>query len=241
MRIATRKREIEPIEIICKMSVEATTIKFLKDITKNNNRDWFLAHKAQYESALQNIKDLSEDVKKNLNKKDLIEEAKVFRIYKDVRFSKDKTPYKNHFGVHFKRATAQRRGGYYMHIEPGGSFVGGGFWEPNPEDLKRIRDEFAFDDKPIRKIIKAATFVKYFGQLEGDELKTAPSGYDRNHPAIDLIRKKQFTVMRKFSDKEVADPGFPKEVLKTFEAMRPFFDYMSEVLSTDINGQVIKK
>jgi uncharacterized protein (TIGR02453 family) len=222
------------------MSIDTNTIKFLKDITKNNNREWFLGHKAQYELALQNVKDISEEVKKNLNKKDKIEEAKVFRIYKDVRFSKDKTPYKNHFGVHFKRATAQRRGGYYMHIEPGGSFVGGGFWEPNPEDLKRIRDEFAYDDKAIRKIISNKTFVSYFGKLDGEELKTAPSGYDRNHPAIDLIRKKQFTVGRKFSDKEVADKNFPKEVVKTFEAMRPFFDYMSEVLTTDMNGQRVK-
>ena len=223
------------------MGIESGTVKFLKELTKNNNREWFLAHKAQYEGALQNIKEISEQIRKDLGKKDLIEEAKVFRIYKDVRFSKDKTPYKNHFGVHFKRATTQLRGGYYMHIEPGGSFVGGGFWEPNPEDLKRIRDEFAFDDKPIRKILKAASFVKYFGQLDGDELKTAPSGYDRNHPAIDLIRKKQFIVGRKFSDKEVADSNFPKEVVRTFEAMRPFFDYMSEVLSTDINGQLLVK
>lgn len=222
------------------MSVDATTIKFLKDITKNNNREWFLAHKGQYETALQNIKDIAEEIKKNLNKKDVIEEAKVFRIYKDVRFSKDKTPYKNNFGVHFKRATTQRRGGYYMHIEPGGSFVGGGFWEPNPEDLKRIRDEFAYDDKPIRKILANKTFVKYFGQLDGDELKTAPSGYDRNHPAIDLIRKKQFIVGRKFTDKDVADKNFAKEVVLTFEALRPFFDYMSEVLTTDMNGQRIK-
>lgn len=222
------------------MAIDNSTIKFLKEITKNNNREWFLGHKALYEGALENIKTVSEEVKKNLNKKDVIEEAKVFRIYKDVRFSKDKTPYKNHFGVHFKRATAQRRGGYYMHIEPGGSFVGGGFWEPNPEDLKRIRDEFAYDDKPIRKIISNKTFVKYFGKLDGDELKTAPSGYDRNHPSIDLIRKKQFIVGRKFSDKEVADPNFPKEVVLTFEAMRPFFDYMSEVLTTDMNGQRIK-
>ncbi|HEY3385417.1 MAG TPA: DUF2461 domain-containing protein [Saprospiraceae bacterium] len=222
------------------MAIDNSTLKFLKEIAKNNNREWFLGHKALYEGALENIKTVSEEVKKNLNKKDVIEEAKVFRIYKDVRFSKDKTPYKNHFGVHFKRATAQRRGGYYMHIEPGGSFVGGGFWEPNPEDLKRIRDEFAYDDKPIRKIISNKTFVKYFGKLDGDELKTAPSGYDRNHPSIDLIRKKQFIVGRKFSDKEVADPNFPKEVVLTFEAMRPFFDYMSEVLTTDMNGQRIK-
>lgn len=223
------------------MGIETSTLKFLKELTKNNNREWFLVHKAQYEGALQNIKEISEQVKKDLGKKDLIEEAKVFRIYKDVRFSKDKTPYKNHFGVHFKRATTQLRGGYYMHIEPGGSFVGGGFWEPNPEDLKRIRDEFAFDDKPIRKITSAKNFIKYFGRLQGDELKTAPSGYDRNHPAIDLIRKKQFTVMRKFTDKEVVDPSFPKEVTLTFEAMRTFFDYMSEILSTDLNGQVVRK
>jgi uncharacterized protein (TIGR02453 family) len=222
------------------MGIDNKTLKFLKDITKNNNRDWFLAHKAEYETALQNIKELSEEVKKALNKKDVIEEAKVFRIYKDVRFSKDKTPYKNHFGVHFKRATAQRRGGYYMHIEPGGSFVGGGFWEPNPEDLKRIRDEFAYDDKPFRKIIANKTFVKYFGKMDGDELKTAPSGYERDHPAIDLIRKKQFIVGRKFSDKEVADKSFQKEIVLTFEAMRPFFDYMSEVLTTDMNGQRIR-
>lgn len=223
------------------MGIESSTIKFLKELTKNNNRDWFQAHKAAYEGALDNIKSMSEAIKKELGKKDLIEEAKVFRIYKDVRFSKDKTPYKNHFGVHFKRATAERRGGYYLHVEPGGSFVGGGFWEPNPDDLKRIRDEFAFDDKPIRKITSAKNFVKYFGGLHGDELKTAPSGYDRNHPAIDLIRKKQFTVMRKFTDKEVADPKFQKEIVLTFEAMRPFFDYMSDILTTDLNGQVVRK
>ena len=109
------------------MTIDSSTIKFLKEIAKNNNREWFLGHKALYESALENIKGTAEEVKKNLSKKDAIEEAKVFRIYKDVRFSKDKTPYKNHFGVHFKRATTQLRGGYYMHIEPGGSFVGGGF------------------------------------------------------------------------------------------------------------------
>ena len=219
------------------MGVSASTIKFLKDLEKNNNRDWFLSHKAQYEQALQNVKDFCDEVTKALNKKDMIEDARVFRIYRDVRFSKDKAPYKNNFGIHFTRATVQRRGGYYLHLEPGKSFVGGGFWAPEPGDLKRIRDEFAFDDQPIRKIISSKSFVKYFGQLNGDELKTAPSGYDRDDPAIDLIRKKQFIVGRKFKDKEVTDTNFLKEVTLTFEAMRPFFDYMSEVLTTDLNGQ----
>jgi uncharacterized protein (TIGR02453 family) len=185
------------------------------------------------------MKDLANELKEVLNKKDVIEDARVFRIYRDVRFSKDKAPYKNNFGIHFTRATNLRRGGYYLHIEPGKSFAGGGFWAPSPEDLKRIRDEFAFDEKPIRKIISAKSFVKYFGTLQGEELKTAPSGYDRNHPAIDLIRKKQFVVMRPFTDKEVTDPNFIKEVRLTYETMRPYFDYMSEVLSTDINGQSI--
>ncbi|MDZ4747142.1 MAG: DUF2461 domain-containing protein [Saprospiraceae bacterium] len=223
------------------MGIETTTLKFLKDLDKNNNREWFQSHKDLYEQTLVNVKNVAEEVKKMLRKKDQIEEAKVFRIYRDVRFSKDKVPYKNNMGVHFTRATQQRRGGYYLHIEPGKSFAGGGFWAPSPEDLKRIRDEFAFDEKSIRKISASKTFVKYFGELQGDELKTAPSGYDRNHPAIDLIRKKQFTVMRKFTDKEVLDKNFLKEVTLTFEAMRPFFDYMSEVLSTDINGQLLAK
>lgn len=221
------------------MGIDVSTIKFLKDLEKNNNREWFQSNKDKYENTLQNIKEVSAEVKEKLSKKDLIEDAKVFRIYRDVRFSKDKAPYKNNLGVHFTRATKKLRGGYYLHIQPGESFAGGGFWAPSPEDLKRIRDEFAFDTKTIRKITSGKTFVKYFGTLGGDELKTAPSGYDRNHPGIDLIRKKQFVVMRKFTDKEVTDKNFVKEVVATFEAMRPFFDYMSEVLGTDMNGEAM--
>jgi uncharacterized protein (TIGR02453 family) len=219
------------------MPVLPATLKFLKDLEKNNNREWFLSKKDQYEAASANMKEVLNDVIKGLNKKDVIEDGRLFRIYRDVRFSKDKAPYKNNFGIHFTRASKERRGGYYLHIEPGGSFVGGGFWAPSPEDLKRIRDEFAFDDKPIRKILASKTFISNFGTLDGDELKTAPSGYDRNSPAIDLIRKKQLLIGRKFKDKEVLDPGFVKEVVRTFEAMRPFFDYMSEVLMTNTDGE----
>ena len=220
------------------MGITPATLRFLKDLEKNNKREWFLSKKDLYEKATANMKEVLDEIVKELNKKDVIEDARLFRIYRDVRFSKDKSPYKNNFGIHITRAGKTRRGGYYFHIQPGGeSYVGGGFWSPNPEDLKRIRDEFAFDDKPIRKILANKTFQKYFGQLNGDELKTAPSGYDRNSPAIDLIRKKQFIVGREFSDKEVLAPGFIKEAVKTFEAMRPFFDYMSEVLTTNMDGE----
>lgn len=221
------------------MKIEKETLRFLKDLEKHNNREWFIAHKDQYDAALDNVKQLRDAVLQQLNKKDVIEDGRVFRIYRDVRFSKDKAPYKNNFGIHFTRAGKERRGGYYLHIQPGESFAGGGFWAPEPQDLKRIRDEIAFDDKPIRKIIANKTFTKYFGTLNGDELKTAPSGYERDHPAIDLIRKKQYIIGRKFNDKEVIDPQFLKEVILSFQAMRPFFDYMSEVLSTDVNGQMI--
>ena len=154
------------------MQIENSTIKFLKDLDKNNDRTWFLDHKKQYEAALENMKKFKDAVVLELSKKDGIEDGRVFRIYRDVRFSKDKAPYKNNFGVHFTRAGKERRGGYYLHIEPGKSFVGGGFWSPEPADLKRIRDEFAFDDKPIRKIVSNKTFTKYFGKLEGEDFKT---------------------------------------------------------------------
>ena len=219
------------------MQIEAATFKFLKDLEKNNQRDWFQANKHRYEAAIQNVRDFLATIEQGLNRKDKIEEANVFRIYRDIRFSKNKDPYKNHFGLFFKRAKPALRGGYYLHLEPGRNFVGGGFWEPNPADLKRIRDEFAFDDKPIRKIVSSKSFVKHFGNLHGDELKTAPAGYERDHPAIDLIRKKQFLVTRSFTDREVQDKNFSKEVILTYEAMRPFFDYMSEVLNTDLNGR----
>ena len=163
----------------------------------------------------------------------------MFRIYRDVRFSKDKSPYKTNFGVALGRTKPMLRGGYYLHIEPDGSFVGGGFWEPNAEDLNRIRKEFEMDDSEIRAIISDENFVKTFGKLEGEELKTAPKGFDKEHPAIDLIRKKQYLVSRKFTDKEVTDKNFKTEVVNTFLAMRPFFDYMSEVLGTNLNGESI--
>jgi uncharacterized protein (TIGR02453 family) len=221
------------------MPIDKSTLKFLKDLEKNNNRDWFQDHKDQYILAQNNMKDIAGHIQSALNKKDEIADARVFRIYRDVRFSKDKSPYKNNLGIHFTRATAHRRGGYYLHIQPGGSFAGGGFWAPSPDDLKRIREEFAFDAKPILKIISSTKFFNYFGQLQGEELKTAPAGFDKNHPDIDLIRKKSFTIMRSFKDKEVLDPGFQQEVVKTFEAMRPYFDYMTEILIHDKNGQKI--
>lgn len=217
--------------------IPKSTLKFLKDLSKNNNRDWFAEHKSRYELAHTGMKAFKDAVGKEMEKYDNLERVKLHRIYRDVRFSKNKLPYKNNFGGSLSRATKQLRGGYYFHIEPGGnSIVGGGFWGPNSADLKLIRQHIAFDDQPLRKILKSAKFKKYFGYLQGDQLKTAPKGFEKDHPAIDLLRYKQLYAFRSFTDAEVTDDKFLSELVKTFLALRPYFDYMSEILTTDLNG-----
>lgn len=219
--------------------INKSTLNFLIQLKENNNREWFSEHKKAFEIEQKLAKTFFTSVGEQLGKIDSIERIQIFRIYRDVRFSKDKLPYKNHFSVGFTRTKPLLRGGYYLHIEPGGSFVGGGFWEPNPVDLYRIRKEFEMDDEEIRTIISNPNFKKFFVELKGEELKTAPKGFDKTHPAIDLIRKKQYLLTRSFSDKEVLAPNFKEDVLATFQAMQPFFDYMSEVLATDLNGESI--
>ena len=225
-------------------SISTSTFKFLKQLQKNNNRDWFNSNKQLYLDEYQKVMDFVENLLEQMNKHDnlapMTPKQSLFRIYRDVRFSKDKSPYKNHFSGRMKRATKWLRGGYYYNLEPGNTIIAGGFWAPNAADLLRIRQEIAADDKPLRKIIASAKFKKTFGTLDGETVKTAPKGFKRDHPAIDLLRHKQFLVHRKFTNKEVHDDKFLSEAIKTFKNMRPFFDYMSEVLTTDINGVPIE-
>ena len=219
--------------------IKKETLKFLKDLSANNKREWFTEHKPKYVLAKDNVQAFADALAEEMQKHDHIEGVKVFRIYRDVRFSKDKTPYKTNIGCGFKRATEALRGGLYLNIEPGNTFVGGGFWGPEAKDLKRIRNEFLVNADAFRKIINAKKFKEYFGSLEGDELKTAPKGFDKDHPDIDLIRKKQFLIGRNFTDKEAMSEDFLSECNKTFKAMRPFFDFMSETLTTNENGESI--
>jgi len=223
-----------------KATLKISNLEFLKQIKKNNNRDWFNANKDRYLRELKDVENFADSLLLEMNKHDVIEtpsgKKSLHRIYRDIRFSKEKTPYKTNWSGSLKRAGKQRRGSYYFHIEPGNSFVGGGFWGPEPDDLKRIREEFAYEAKPIRKILKSKSFVKIFGNLKGEQIKTTPKGFDAENDAIDLLRYKQFLLIHKFSDKEVLSPGFLKQVNETFHAMRPFLNYMSEVLTTDVNG-----
>lgn len=217
------------------------TLSFLKAVGKNNNKEWFTQHKSDYTAAHQNMKDFMAELETLLTTVDKIEETKIFRIYRDVRFSKDKTPYKNFFSGYFKRAGEDRRGSYYVRIEPGATLIGGGFYGPNKEDLHRIRREFERDVTEIEKLVDDANFKDYFGELLGDGVASAPRDFDKNHPNIKWIRKKQFYAFREFTDKEVTGTTFTLEVMKTFETLRPFFDYMTDILTTDLNGESILK
>lgn len=211
--------------------------QFLKDLKANNTREWFNDHKPIFQTYQNEAKAFYQQVDERLGQTDHIEKHKVFRVYRDVRFSKDKTPYKSRFAGYFIRATNELRGGYYLNIEPGNSIVGGGFYGPESGDLKRIRKEFEQDDSEIRAILGNKKFKTLFGELQGAELKSAPRGFDPEHPAIDLIRKKQFYVLRKFTDKEVQSSDFINHVIETYLATRPFFDYMSSVLTTNLDGE----
>jgi len=222
------------------MLIPPDLLQFLKEIKHNNNREWFNANKATYLVHQSWMKDFVLSIQQELEKHDLIERAKLYRIYRDVRFSKDKSPYKTYFGGWFKRATKLRRGGYYFHIEPGNTIISGGFWRPNSADLKRIRQELAASDTEIRAIIGTKDFQSKFGELRGDAVKTSPRGFDKTHPGMDLIGKKQFIVQRSFTDTALLQANFLEEVVQTFLSMRPFFDYMSDILTTDGNGLPIE-
>lgn len=219
--------------------IQKSTLKFLKDVSKNNDREWFAEHKDRYVTAKEHVADFGQAVFEELGKTDVLEKLKFYQIYRDVRFSKHKTPYKRHLGGHMVRATKFRRGGYYFHIEPGDTYITGAFWQPNKEDLLRVRQEIVANDMTFRQLITNKTFRKNFGELTGEQLKTSPKGFDKEHPAIDLLRYKQFVLKRKFSDEEVLATDFVANVVNTYEAMRPFLDYMSEILTTDENGEAV--
>ncbi len=223
--------------------IPKSVLTFLSDLQKHNNREWFMEHKAVYQEQYDSVVKFADALIEKMNEVDDIEtpsgKKAVFRIYRDVRFSKDKSPYKNNLGGSLARATKLLRGGYYFHIEPGNCFLGGGFWAPSTEDLKYIREQIAQDDQPLRKIINSKEFKKHFGALQGEQLKTAPKGFDRDHPANDLLVYKQFLISKPLSDAQVSSPGYLEEVVGTFIAMRPFFNYMSEILTTDLNGELL--
>jgi len=218
-------------------NIPSSAFQFLKELHQNNHKDWMDQHRSRYRRNEKVLKAFFSELMEELNKSDSIARMKVFRINRDIRFSKDKTPYNTHRSYQLIREGAHRRGGYYFRLQPGNSVMAGGFFKPAPADLLRIRKEFEIDSQPIRKILKGTRFNKAFGGFNQEyRVKTSPKGFDRDHPDIDLIRLKSFFVTHSFSDSEVLAADFGEVLLGYFELLRPFFDYMSEVLTTDLNG-----
>lgn len=214
-----------------------TIFEFLKELKQNNNREWMQDNKKRHLANEKMLKEFYSGIEKGLNETDKIAKIKIFRINRDLRFTPNKTPYNVHRSASFSRAGQHRRGGYYLRLEPGNSMVAGGFFNPEPKDLRRIRKEFEMDSSEIREILNNSKFKKSFkGFTTESAVKTAPRGFDKDHENIDLIRLNKFVLRHHFTDEEVASENFLESVLKQYELLRPFFDYMSSVLTTDLNG-----
>lgn len=221
-------------------SILPSTLAFLQDLAQNNNKEWFQAHKPAYEQAHANMSAFAREFLKLMQDHDRIvterQGSNLYRIYNDLRFHKNKPIFNTRFAGGFNRVKPALRGGYYFHIEPGRSYVSCGFFGPSADDLKRIREDIALNLEDWQAVLASPDIVKTFGRMQGDQLKTAPSGYPKDHPSVELLRYKQFIFRRFFTDAEVLATDFVIQANSALKAIRPFFDYMSEMLTSDANG-----
>ncbi len=218
--------------------LQQSTLKFLKDLEKNNNKPWFDAHRPQYEVAKTDFYTLVEKLIPAIAKFDapigqLLVKQCVFRINRDVRFSKNKAPYKNNMACYFNQAGKSGSGaGYYLHIEPGKSFAAGGIWAPEPNVLAGIRQEIDYNFSGLKKIIEHNNFKKTFteGLRSNETLVRPPKGYDENNPAIEFLKMKSFIVSKPFADADLQDKNFVAAVAITFKTMKPLLDFLNTAL-----------
>ena len=213
-------------------------LKFLKDIKKNNEREWFEKNKSRYLTAKTDFENLVASLLDEFTKFDkglggLDPKKLPFRIYRDVRFSKDKRPYKTNMGAGFSpNGKLVQEPGYYIHIEPGKSFVAGGIYMPDAERLGKIRQEIDYNFDKLNKITKGKKFKSLYPTFDDfDKLKTAPKGYAKDHPQIELLKLKSFIVSKEFSDKEVLDKKFVKKVADYCKEIKPLNDFIKEAIS----------
>ncbi len=214
-------------------TIDKNTLVFLSDLTKNNNREWFNENKKRYETARKNyisfldelLQEMAafEPIAKNQIGKDL-----VFRIYRDVRFSNDKRPYKDHFGAYISEGGRKSiLPGYYLHLAGNNnSFLAGGLWMPPAEYLKAVRQEIDYNLDELISITETPDFKKQFGDLRGDKLKTTPKGYDKENPAIEYLRMKSWNAVMPLSDKVVLSNDFLDVVLDGFKNLKPLIDFV---------------
>ena len=219
--------------------IQKSTLDFIKNLKKNNEREWFDANKEKYLSAKSNVDSFVEDVIKSFTSFDkslagLKAKDCVFRIYRDVRFSKDKSPYKTNMGAGINRGGKKMEiAGYYLHIEPGKTMIAGGRWMPSADHLKKIRQEIDYNGKQLHKILSDKNFKKLFGGLDNsDEYKLVrpPKGYDKDHKDVELLKLNSYLVWHEFSDKDVLSNNFLKNLTATAKAMKPLLDFLNTAI-----------
>ena len=218
--------------------IKSETLYFLTQLKDNNERDWFQNHKADHDSARENVLNLVEEIIIGLSKidntisADLNPKDCVMRIYRDVRFSKDKTPYKTNFGAGISSKGKNFNGpGYYLHIEPNQSFLAGGCWFPEAKQLKAIRQEIDYNSSEFYSIIENNAFKNYFGKLDVEAaLKTAPKGYSPDNPNLEYLKLKSFTASHILTTKELSSPNMTKIILNGFEKLYPFMCFLRNAI-----------
>lgn len=222
--------------------IDKNTLSFLKDLKKNNNKEWFDANRKRYETERKKFIDFAGELIKNLSKfdptvADVDPKSSIFRINRDIRFSADKSPYKTNFGISISKGGKRSSYcGYYLHVEPGQIFAGGGQYAPSPEGLKAVRDEIYFNTPEFEKILNSKSFKAEFNGLdEIEKLKNAPKGYDKDHPSLPYLLHKHFVVSRPFTDEEATSPDFLKRLESLFKAQKPFVDFMNRAVDNQSN------
>ena len=217
-------------------TIKKSTLDFLTALKCNNNRDWFLLNRPIYLNAKVNFELFVQEIINEIIvfepiMKGLEAKSCIFRINRDIRFSNDKSPYKSNFGafiVQGGKKNGDKFAGYYFHIEPGKSIIAGGAYIPPAPWLSAIREKISENPDEFIKITKSKDFIKYFGKIDGEKLKTAPKGYPSNHPQIELLKFKSYLVVNEVSDKIIPSNDFSDHVLNVFKAMKPLNDYLND-------------
>jgi uncharacterized protein (TIGR02453 family) len=231
-----RKWDNTTIIFIKMEPIKKSTLDFLNTLKYNNNRDWFVKNRSIYSEAKSNFESLVQEI---INKiidfepimKGLEVKNCVYRINRDIRFSNDKSPYKNHFGAFIVRGgkkNGDKFAGYYIHIEPGKSIIAGGAYMPPSPWLNAIREKIDEEPEKLIKIINKNDFIKYFGKIDGERLKKAPKGYPSDHPYIDLLKLKSYLIVNEITDEFVLSDKYFDYTINVIKAMKPLNDFLNE-------------
>lgn len=219
--------------------INVSTLRFLQSLKKNNDKSWFDANRKAYDAARSDVEQFVQKMinahgKKDLGIANLVAKQCMFRINRDVRFSKNKSPYKTNFGASINEGGKKAlTGGYYIHIEPGKSFAGGGLYMPMPAELKKVRQEIDYNTEEFEAILNAKPFKSIYGKLsdeEGLKLTRVPQGFDKDSPAAEYLQYKSYITMISLSDDELTDPSVDKKILRAFEALQPLLEFLKRSL-----------